>query len=495
MSKSNHNPIVRYFSEFGVLRDCGRDFWLTNFIQFFDGLAYFSLITVFTLFLKNYCGFKDADATFWVGMYTLFLSMFVLAVGTICDIIGLKRTYAIGFAVLITGRLILAWGSDFGMSVFGLSQADSSYIVMGGIAVMSFGSAFMSPCISTSIRRFTTLRSRATGFNFYYLFMNIGAILAGAALVDPLRNAFGPDAGMLWVVNVGTCCSAIGFIFTRFINEDFYAVPEERVARKDASNRRPLKLICEVAKERPFQKLIVFLVLTLGVRLVFTLQFLVMPQYYTRTIGDDFGIGVINALNPTIIVLGLIAIIPILNKFSTVNLMIYGMSISAFAMVFMAIPAEWYLVIPGIETLGQAYYVAIVTQILVFAFGELLFSPRFSEYVARVAPKDKVASYMSLSALPMFIAKPVNGVIGGLLVTYLCYDGIAAKMDTGHIDFWHSPEFMWTLYLVMAVISPIAIILTKSMFVTEDKAPGNHDSVEEEKEEERKALEPASENC
>ena len=38
-------------------------------------------------------------------------------------------------------------------------------------------------------------------------------------------------------------------------------------------------------------------------------------------------------------------------------------------------------------------------QILVFAFGELLFSPRFSEYVARVAPKDKVASYMSLAAL------------------------------------------------------------------------------------------------
>ena len=76
---------------------------------------------------------------------------------------------------------------------------------------------------------------------------------------------------------------------------------------------------------------------------------------------------------------------------------------------------------------------------------------------------------MSLSALPMFIAKPVNGVIGGLLVTYFCYDGIAAKMDTGHIDFWHSPEFMWTLYLIMAVISPVAIIMTKRMFTSEVK--------------------------
>ncbi len=68
---------------------------------------------------------------------------------------------------------------------------------------------------------------------------------------------------------------------------------------------------------------------------------------------------------------------------------------------------------------------------------------------------------MSLAALPMFIAKPINGIIGGLLVAYLCYDGICAKMDTGHIGFWDSPEFMWTIYLAMAVISPIAIIMTR----------------------------------
>lgn len=461
------NPLVRYFAEFGVLKECGRNFWLTNFIQFFDGLSYFTLIIVFSLFLKKYCGFRDADAPYWVGMYTLFLSLFVFAVGTICDIIGLKRTYLIGFILLIGGRLILGFGTDFGTKICELSQNDSRYFVMGGIAIMSFGTAFMSPCITTSIRRFTTLRARPTGFNFYYLFMNIGALLAGFAIVDPLLQSQGDVDGLQWVINFGTCCNVIAFIFTRFVDENFFAVPEERIAKKQTANRRPLKLICEVARERPFQKLIVFLVLTLGVRLVFTLQFLVMPQYYTRTIGDDFELGFMNSLNPFIIITGLIAIIPVINKFSTVKLMISGMSISAASLILMAVPPEWYFIFPGIETIGQAYFIAIFLQIIIFAFGELLFSPRFSEYVARVAPKDKVASYMSLSALPMFIAKPINGVVGGLLVAHLCYDGIAAKMDTGHIDFWHSPEFMWTIYLVMAVISPLAIILTKDMFVSD----------------------------
>ncbi len=469
MSRPTSNPIVKYFSEFAVLRDCGRDFWYTNFIQFFEGLGYFSLIHVLTLFLGKYCGFTDSNSTFWVGMYTLFLSMFVMAVGTICDIIGLKRTYTIGFAILVSGRVIMGIGTDVGMDVLGWTQAASANIVIVGLVIMAFGTAFMSPCISTSIRRFTTLRSRATGFNFYYLFMNIAAIMAGIAMVDPLREVFGDTNGLSWIVNVGTCCYGVAFIFTRLINENYYAVPEERMPPDAASKRSPLALIAEVIKEKTFQKLLLFLFLTLGVRLVFTLQFLVMPQYYTRTVGEDFSLGLIQSVNPAIIVLGLIAIIPILNRFSTVNLMISGMSISAFSLVFMAIPAEWYFILPGIDTLAQAYFIAIVIQIIVFAFGELLFNPRFYEYVARVAPKDKVASYMSLSGLPMFIAKPINGVLGGLMVSYLCYNGISLKMDTEQVGFFGSPEFMWFIYLGMALISPIAIIATRRMFTTADQ--------------------------
>ncbi len=467
MSSNTQSPIARYFSEFKVLGDCPKDFWYTNFIQFLEGLGYFSMIHIITLYLLDYAGFSDTASTFWVGMFTLCISMFVLAVGTICDIIGLKRTYTIGFIILISGRLLMGLGSEI-TEFLNMPRTENSIFICAGILVMAFGTAFMSPCVQTSIRRFTPLHARATGFNFYYLFMNIGAILAGVALVDPLRRSFGDVDGLWWIINVGTACYAIAYIFTRLIDEDNYAVPEERISKNQMETRRPLLLIMECARERAFQKLLLFLVLTLGVRLIFTIQFLVMPQYYKRTIGSDFSLGLIQSINPTIIVVGLIAIIPVLNRFSTVNLMIYGMSISAASLIFMAIPPQWYFIIPGIDTVGQAYLIAIILQIVVFAFGEVLFSPRFSEYIARVAPKDKVATYMSLAALPMFIAKPVNGVIGGILVSYLCYEGILAKIDTGHISFWESPELMWSLYLGMAVISPIAILATKRMFVTAD---------------------------
>ena len=65
------NPILKYFSEFKILKTISKDFWLTNVVQFFDGLAYFSMITVFVLYLTDYCSFNDADAALWVGLYTL----------------------------------------------------------------------------------------------------------------------------------------------------------------------------------------------------------------------------------------------------------------------------------------------------------------------------------------------------------------------------------------------------------------------------------------
>jgi hypothetical protein len=67
-------------------------------------------------------------------------------------------------------------------------------------------------------------------------------------------------------------------------------------------------------------------------------------------------------------------------------------------------------------------------------------------------------------------------------------------MDSGHIDFWHSPELMWTLYLIMAVISPVAIILTKDSFVSdnpEEDAAEKADEAEAAAEKE----EPATQNA
>jgi hypothetical protein len=135
----------------------------------------------------------------------------------------------------------------------------------------------------------------------------------------------------------------------------------------------------------------------------------------------------------------------------------------------MAVPLKWIMAIPFIHNVQQAYFFIIVAQILVFALGELIFNPRFTEYIASVSPPDKVSSYMALSALPAFISKPINGFVSGILISRYCYDGIRPKIESGNVNYGESPEFMWLIYLALAVMSPIAVIALRN-FITSKKA-------------------------
>ncbi|OFZ20450.1 MAG: hypothetical protein A2X94_10565 [Bdellovibrionales bacterium GWB1_55_8] len=452
--------VKNYFSDFRDLKTASKEFWLVCAINFFDSLAYFSMITVLTLYLTSNVGFSDVDSGAWVGIFTLYITAFMFAVGSIGDAIGIKRSFYLAGVILIISRLGL------GVSPLFLRGQALDYAVMGFIILMSLGSAFMIPMVTTGVRRFTTKENRSTGFNMYYLIMNVGAIFAGFAVTDGFRNWLGEIRGNMAILDFGFVMAALSLGCAYLINEKNIA-DDERVD-EESTNKRPLQIFLEVWKESAFRKLILFLLLTIGVRLVFTHQFLVMPKYYTRVLFSDFDLGFANSINPAIIVVGLILLIPVIKKFSTFKLIVVGMTVSALSLLFMAVPIEWILALPGIHNLNQAYMFAIFAQITVFAFGELIFSPRFTEYISVVAPKEKVASYMSLSALPMFIAKPINGFVSGLLIAGFSYEGIRAKIDTGNVAYQDSPEFMWLIYFALAALSPIAVIAMKRVLTSEE---------------------------
>lgn len=458
------NPVFKYFSEFKILKTFSKDFWLSNAVQFFECLAYFSMINVLALYLTQNYGFSDLDSNIWVGVYTLFVTAFMFAIGSICDIIGIKKALYIGLALHIVSRLGLALGSnisgDFSFPFFDSSIPLSSLTVQSSILVMALGSSFVTPVIQVCIRRFSLKKARGTGFNMYYLIMNIAALIATFLIIDLSRKWYGSINGQEWIMNIGVATTLIAFLIACFIDPNNLAEKDE--AQEGPQDRRPLAILSEVWKERAFQKLVLFLFLSIGVRLVFTLQILIFPKYYTRILYEDFPIGFANGINPIIIVSGLILVIPILNKYSTIKLIVTGLSISAFSMILLIFPVHWFLALPFINTLSDAFMFVVFTQIIFFALGELFFSPRFTEYVASVAPKDKVTSYMALSALPMYIAKPINGVLSGILVSHFCYEGIRAKIDAGSISYLESPQAMWIIYAVLAILSPLSVILLRN---------------------------------
>lgn len=55
----------------------------------------------------------------------------------------------------------------------------------------------------------------------------------------------------------------------------------------------------------------------------------------------------------------------------------------------------------------------ILIGILVFALGEMASSPKFTEYVGRIAPEDKKALYMGTSFLPIAAGHQLAGWLSG----------------------------------------------------------------------------------
>lgn len=448
------NAVKNYFSEFKIMKTVSKDFWMVNAIQFFDGLAYFSIIIVLSLYLNDNVGFSDMETGVWQGVFFMFITAFMFTVGSICDILGVKKTYYIATALLVLSRL------GMGIAPQLITGDPLKYATIVLLIVMALGTATIVTNTNAALRHYTTPENRGTGFNVYYLIMNIGAMLAGAVVFDGFRNFFGTVKGNLMIFDFSFLMAVMTFV-TAFFLSDKQAI-DAAAEKTEGPQRTPLQIFAEVWKESAFQKLVLFLVLTLGVRLVFTHQTMVMPKYYLRTLYNDFELGLANSLNPFIIVVGLILFIPIINKFDTVKLIVVGMLVSAVSLLFLAVPNSWILAIPGVHNMNQAYIYIIVAQIFVFAIGELIFSPRFVEYTASVAPKDKVASYMGLSALPMFIARPINGFVSGILIAGFSYEGIRAKIDTGNISYMDSPEWMWMIYFVLAALSPIAVVLLRN---------------------------------
>jgi len=85
-----------------------------------------------------------------------------------------------------------------------------------------------------------------------------------------------------------------------------------------------------------------------------------------------------------------------------------------------------------------------VLAVLVFAFGEMIASPKSQEYVARIAPGDKVALFMGY----YFVSIALGNLFGGIM-SGMGYQYIARGMN--------NPELMWVLFGGVGLLTAVAL--------------------------------------
>jgi MFS family permease len=88
----------------------------------------------------------------------------------------------------------------------------------------------------------------------------------------------------------------------------------------------------------------------------------------------------------------------------------------------------------------------VIAALFILALGEITQSPRYYEYVSRLAPPGQQGTYMGYAFLPIAIGYLIGGKLGGYLVHYFG-------------DVVHRPEQMWW------VVSAIGFATTLLMWI------------------------------
>ncbi len=437
-----------YLEDLRALLDSPRELWLTYAAIVFEYIGLYSFMSVLSLWLTSDFHFDDNRSSNWFGVFSALLSLFAFLVGSIADVVGTRRTLIFSFGAAMLTRSLMC-------------ITPSAPLALAALVAYSFALASGSPVLITAIHKYSSRRTAAIAFSFFYISLNVGGVLAGtlidqtkALFVDPathklvLRTFALPIVGATElsayraIIGLGTVTAFLGFVATLFVREDAN-IPARALEPGDAPAGRakkptnPFVLMKEVVADRGFWRFMMLIGLLVLVKAIFVHMNTTWPKYITRERGEDFAWGNLWALNSWLILIFTPLATALTRKLDAFKVIVIGAFITAASPFIFAL---------GAETTIQ------VAAIVVLTFGEALWSPRSYEYNVLIAPKGRESTYVSLAVLPYFFAKFFVSMIAGRLLTAYC-----PPEGPRH------SSMLWVVVGAITLCGPIGLVLFRNV--------------------------------
>ncbi len=407
---------------FWSLRKLGRVFWVSNAVYCLDGAAYFGILAILTLFLGQDAGLGDVWAGYSVAYFTGMMTLFSATLGGVTDRLGVRKALTITIVAALAGRTLLTCAP---------SLPAHTAMAWIGLTLMAFSAGAMQPAVYAGVKQSTTKETSAVGYSLLYSLSNGGLVVVSFAS-SPVRARWGPTG-------VIAMCAAITVVYLLIHIIGFPRNEGEpvRSATPTVAKKLDLGSLREHALANP--RFLFFIFVLLGVRTLFAHQWLTMPDYVTRAYAPEVGARfewIVSVINGSIILVFTPIVAALTRRIHVVTMMIVGTTVSAGAT---------FLLVPG----PQLW--ALLAYMVVFSFGEAMWSSRFYQYAAETAPPEKVGVYMGVAMIPWFIAKFTTGFYSGSMLEAFCPK-----------DGPHRTGTMWLIYGVIGMTSPIGLLLGRN---------------------------------
>ncbi|WP_303921556.1 MFS transporter [Draconibacterium sediminis] len=393
-----------------VLKGYSKSFWTSNTIELFERWAWYGFYLAFPLFLvgstdTGALGFSNAEKGAIMGTSSALLYFLPVITGAIADKVGYKRILLLAFSIYITGFLMI-------------SSFNSYWPVYFAFMWTCIGGAFFKPIISAMIAKTTNEKTASIGFGIFYMMINIGGFIgpfiAGALL----------KLSWSWVFYMSVAAIGVNVLLTLFMFR-------EPGVEKDGKSL--LQNIAQAFKNIWITlqnwKYVLFLVIMILFWTAFNQLYYSFPIFVDQWIDTTSVYNGLHAVWPwlaeTIGDNGTISAVS-MTSMDSFFIIVFQLMVSAFVMRFRPLAA----MMGGILVLAGGIGLMFSTQsgwlillgVLIFALGEMGSSPKFTEYVGKIAPADQKALYMGTSFLPIAAAHKLAGWLSGDF-----YEGIADK--------------------------------------------------------------------
>ena len=388
----------------GILRGYNKSFWLSNTIELFERWAWYGFYMILALFLVNSqdtgaLGLSQAQKGIIMGTGSMLLYILPLITGAIADKIGYKKVLYISFALYASGFYMMRTINGFEMAFFSFI-----WICVGG--------AFFKPIITAMIAKNTNEKTASIGFGIFYMMVNMGGF------IGPFVAGIVLKKGWDYVFFMSIIVVALNFLITLFFfKEPIEKSDEGKLLRKIGQafyniwitllNWKYVLFLFIMslfwgAYNQLYYSFPVFVEQWVDTNVLYDALHSVLPGL-ANAIGNGYG----GIATPTFL--------------SVVSFYIicFQIMVSAFVMRFRPLKA----MMGGIFVLaiGSAMMFSfqsgwiILLGLLIFGLGEMGSSPKFTEYVGRIAPNDKKALYLGSSYIAIGLGHIWAGILSGEL--------------------------------------------------------------------------------
>jgi proton-dependent oligopeptide transporter, POT family len=393
-----------------------RPFWVANITELFERLSYYAAFASLARYLNETLQFPAAEASSLAGLFGGLVWFMAAFGGAVADRLGFRRALSVAYLILSFSYFLLgSLRAPWIMPVRNVVPLTALVIFV--LMLPALGIALVKPSVVGTTARASSEKVRSIGYAIYYTLVNIGGAL-GPLVASWVHQNLSVEN----VFRVAALSVALMFVTVLV----FFKEPRKTDEVQVTSLSQTARNFGAVLSNPRFMG---FLLIFTGYWIVYWQLFITLPLYVVRYIKPTADTERLLATGPIVVITLTVAINLLTRKLPAMSAITLGTLVSGLA---------WLLLVffPSIPM--------VVATLVGIALGEIIQSPRYYEYISRLAPSGQQGTYMGFAFLPLGIGSFIAGWFGGTLLHYF-----------GEVR--HQPAGMWWVVAGVGVLTALLL--------------------------------------